>query len=279
MASSAPDLVADGARYRVALARRRVPVMSGCTVVAVEGERQAQVAVVAELDAAGQPIRGTERRLQADAVCLGLGFTPSNEISRALGCRHRVDSSTLGLRAIVDGNGRTTVENVWVIGDAGGIEGARVAQALGVLAGVDVTRTLSGVVDAGLAAELRDAHGAVRRNRQFQRALSQLYRAPAIVDQLATESTLVCRCEHVSLGDVDAALAGGAAHTGAVKRITRAGMGPCQGRYCAAVIATLAARRADRPVDEFSGFAPTPPFRPVSVELLAADAASGPPAT
>ena len=62
---------------------------------------------------------------------------------------------------------------------------------------------------------------------------------------------------------------GGIATIGALKRVTRAGMGRCQGRYCASVLVELAARRAASPIDEDAWFAPSLPFKPLPVGVVA----------
>jgi hypothetical protein len=46
-------------------------------------------------------------------------------------------------------------------------------------------------------------------------------------------------------------------------------MGRCQGRYCAPLLNHLVATRCDRPQDEFSGFAPRVPIKPVTIADLA----------
>ena len=56
---------------------------------------------------------------------------------------------------------------------------------------------------------------------------------------------------------------------GALKRLTRAGMGRCQGRYCAGVLAAMAQRGQADPLGEQAWFAPAPPFKPVPVGALA----------
>lgn len=58
-----------------------------------------------------------------------------------------------------------------------------------------------------------------------------------------TDDTEVCRCEEVSAGSIREAVADlGARDARTVKLLTRAGMGWCQGRMCAAAVACLAAR-------------------------------------
>ena len=46
------------------------------------------------------------------------------------------------------------------------------------------------------------------------------------------DSTLICRCEEVTYGDVKKALEAGLITPGDVRKYTRAGMGSCQGRTC-----------------------------------------------
>ena len=54
-----------------------------------------------------------------------------------------------------------------------------------------------------------------------------------------------------------------------LKRRTRLGMGPCQGRYCAPVAASIIERHTGRPADEFSLFAPRVPIKPMCITDLA----------
>src|SRR5207247_9614560 len=97
-----------------------------------------------------------------------------------------------------------------------------------------------------------------------------------LLDQLADADTLVCRCEEVPLGAVEEALRAGTATSGAVKRLTRAGMGRCQGRYCGPLLVELAARTAAREPDEWSGFAPATPCKPLPAGVIAAAVAATP---
>jgi hypothetical protein len=265
MALAAPDLMWQGLKYVRALRRARVPILYGHSIVRAEGADRVERAVVARLDGEGCPVSGSERAFDVDAVCVGFGFLPSNELARTLGVEHVYDRALGQLVAVRHGAGRTSVEHVWVVGDAGGTGGARLAQAVGELAGADVARSI------GLPAPRSPrAERARRRNERFQRELAALYAAPRLVDQLADAETLVCRCEGVTLGAVDAAFVRGTASIGAVKRTTRAGMGRCQGRYCAPVLAEIAARRSGSPLDEDAWFAPAPPFKPLPVDLVAA---------
>jgi NAD(P)H-nitrite reductase large subunit len=114
--------------------------------------------------------------------------------------------------------------------------------------------------------------------RRFEAALWALFAAPRLQHELASGDTVICRCEEVSRGRLEAALADGAPSIGELKQRTRVGMGLCQGRYCAPVLAALLAERHDRPLDEHAYFAPRLPARPVSIGDLARLAAKREPA-
>lgn len=46
------------------------------------------------------------------------------------------------------------------------------------------------------------------------------------------DSTIICRCEEVTFGEIRKALEAGLVDPVDVRRYTRAGMGSCQGRTC-----------------------------------------------
>ena len=266
MAAADRSLILDGLRYRTSLARGGVPVLYGEMVTTIEGDGRVERATVAQIDIAGCPIPGTERSFEVDAVCMGFGFHPSNEIARALGARHEQRRGQL--QTVVDELGRTSLPNVWVVGDGAEIGGARLAQAVGELAGIDAARALGFKVTAAHEARERDAVRGAARHRRFQAGLAAAFAAPLIEEQLAAPSTQICRCEEVPRDALEQALADGAGHIGSLKRATRAGMGPCQGRYCGPLIAAMTSRRISEELTEMSGFAPSPPVKPVTIADL-----------
>ncbi|MDN3495427.1 FAD-dependent oxidoreductase [Planococcus sp. APC 4015] len=267
MAWNAPGLTRDGVGYLAALARRRVPVLAGSVVESLEGDPQRGVrqATIARLDAQGRAA-GRRRTFDVDAVCLGYGFLPSNDLARSLGCRHEYDPQRGALRTQTDASGRTSVPTVWSIGDSAGVRGAKFAQVQGALAAAAIVADLGGRAPGPDAKTQR----AARRHLSFQQGVNALFAAPVLTDQLAAPSTVVCRCEGVVHGDLVDAMTEGVSSPGAVKRVTRAGMGKCQGRYCGPVLMEMEARLNGRPVSERSGFAPQAPVKPVPLGDVAA---------
>lgn len=272
MLAAAPALVRDGLKDLLCLRRAGVPQHYRHQLVRVEGERRAEAAVLAAIDAGGEVIAGSEQRFAVDAVVIGHGFLPQNELARALGCRHDHDPGFDQLRARLDADGRSSVPEVFIGGDGGGLGGARVALAQGTLAGAAAAADLG----HGSPARVIDAaRAALARHRRFQAALWALYAAPPPGYRLATPETLICRCEEVERATLEAAIADGCGSIGALKRRTRAGMGRCQGRYCAPVMAAMLAEATGRPIDEMAFFAPRAPTRPVPIAAITALAGVG----
>lgn len=60
----------------------------------------------------------------------------------------------------------------------------------------------------------------------------------------------ICRCEEVTLREIEQVIDEGYHTLDDVKRITRAGMGLCQGRSCSKVIARIISQRTGIPIEE-----------------------------
>jgi len=63
-------------------------------------------------------------------------------------------------------------------------------------------------------------------------------------------NTIVCECEQVTLGEIEAALPESRFSLGDIRRRTRLGMGPCQGTFCTHRTAAFAVARGKAPVEE-----------------------------
>lgn len=242
MAAASPDLFAEGAFYLARLAVARVPVLWGSRVRAFEGAERVEAAIVATP-------QGT-RRLLVDVVGVNLGFQSETGLARALGARHVVDGERL--RTETDADGATSLAGVFAVGDGAALGGARVAMARGRLAGLAAARDLGISVQPDKVAAKNSAVATA-----FQAALWRVFAMPP--PEPVADDTIVCRCEEVTAGRLRAELAR-AGSLPALKRATRAGMGACQGRFCAATILRLC---GPPPASERAFAAPRPPLRPV----------------
>lgn len=93
---------------------------------------------------------------------------------------------------------------------------------------------------------------------------------PTTVWSNATESVILCRCEQVTVARIRQAVHGGGATTvNQVKKLTRAGMGLCQGKTCARLLENLLAEMGHPCTEPFKV---RPPVRPIPIGELAATA-------
>ena len=248
----APDLFLDGLRMRGTLIRARVPTLAGWELATCDGTDRLEGITVAPVGGGTQD--SDRQRFDVDMVCVGEGFLPQVEIARALGCACDVDPATGAALPQRDGEGLSSVPGVWIAGDGGGLGGAQMALAQGEIAGAEAVAWLGGP-----GVDVASAHKRLRRAQGFQRMLWSLYRAPP--RPAAEDETILCRCESVTFGAARAAITAGAGDIGALKRVTRLGMGRCQGRYCARPAAAL--------LGGSDLFAPQAPARPVPAAALA----------
>ncbi len=89
--------------------------------------------------------------------------------------------------------------------------------------------------------------------------------------QVLEEETILCRCEGITLGDVRRLIREGYTTVDEIKRISRAGMGPCQARTCGPLIAGEIARLTGRPIESVEPSAHRPPVKPLPLEFFMED--------
>ena len=214
------------------------PVLCGYCVLRAEGGVEGvEALVVAGPDG--------ERRLPCDAVLLGIGAVPVIELLDAAGCRTVFDEARGGWVPVLDEGGRTSLP---FIAAAGGCAGAPHA--------------------AGLAAY----------RMAWVKAL--------VVD--GEGDAHVCRCEEVTARDIlevrpprylgaaprprndtslRALLGEGPPNPDQVKRLTRAGMGVCQGRRCREQVACLLALGSGEDLARVPPATHRAPVRPLPLRL------------
>ena len=200
----------DYARYRTSVRR----IAWGHVIVRAEGDGRVRSATIAAAGPDWAPT-GRERTFEVDAVCTAYGFTPSVELARALGCELRDDG------VAHDEDMRTNVAGRVRRRRGTGVGGADLALAEGELAG------LRGRGRHGVAPALRSRRPQARGLRRNPRGP---LRPAARAARPRHADTVLCRCEDVTAGAIDAAVADGATTMSALKIVTRCGQGPCQGR-------------------------------------------------
>jgi len=151
---------------------------------------------------------------RCDYLACGYHLIPNLELPVLLGCRIEDGFVT------TDDLQRTSVADVFCAGEPTGIGGVELALLEGQIAGL----AAAGKIEEAKKLALRR-----RRSLGFVRALRDATVLDPRLKSLASESTIVCRCEDVAFGALRI-------HPNwrAAKLHTRCGMGPCQGRICGA---------------------------------------------
>jgi NADPH-dependent 2,4-dienoyl-CoA reductase/sulfur reductase-like enzyme len=241
--------------------RARVPRYTGASDIAIEGAAQAEAVTFTA--------SGRARLIACDTVFLHHGVVPNTQAARSLGVRHRWDAAQQCFAPVVDAWGQSDVAGVLIAGDGAGIGGAKVAEIEGHLAALRVAGDL-GHIDAATrdrrAAPLLHAK---RRDLAVRPFLDAAY-PPAAQALAPIDATVICRCEEVTAGAIRGYAKLGCLGPNQTKAYGRAGMGPCQGRYCGLSVTALLAAANGRTEDETGYYRIRPPLKPVTLGELAA---------
>jgi len=157
---------------------------------------------------------GKRKTIACDYVACAYGFVPNIELPMLLGCQI-VDG-----KVEVDRNQRTSVEDIFCAGEPTGIGGVDLSEIEGAIAGhAAVGRT-----------DLADRMlGQKAKWTRFADNLDKAFAIRPEIKNLAQPSTIICRCEDVTVHDLESV-----GDVRSAKLQTRCGMGACQGRICGA---------------------------------------------
>ncbi|MFZ4787392.1 MAG: FAD-dependent oxidoreductase [Rhizobiales bacterium] len=255
-----PLLALNGLDLLWRLKRHTIPVLWGARVEKIEGDKQVEALLVHSLDDSCEPIR-----FEAGVVGLGEGFTAAAELACLLGCEQESNPAA-GQRVEIrrGADGSTSQADIFVVGEAGGFGGAHVAMAQGRLAGQTIAVQFGFHQEEDLSA-LQDVH----KHRLFQKKLWKSFAAPRRSLSDAPPQTIVCRCESLSIGTLRTIIADhDVRDVGTLKRLSRAGMGRCQSRYCGTHLHELL---HEQPGHHTQRLVMQVPVRPVPVASLAVE--------
>jgi NADPH-dependent 2,4-dienoyl-CoA reductase/sulfur reductase-like enzyme len=262
-----PSKGIEAAAYAARLVRHRIPFWTRSVVSSINGADQVRSVTISKINSEGRAKPGSSREISVDLVALGWGFTPSLELVTAVGGDTRVDVDG-SLIAVVDDRQRTTVPGVYAAGEVTGVGGASLAVLEGELAALTVAHDSGHHDDANRSRRLRRG---IARARAFAAAMHRANPVPSNWDEWLTPTTVVCRCEEVSYGEIRQACDElGAEDARTVKLMSRPGMGWCQGQVCGFATAKIAASAGHAPTaDALQSFAKRPLCSPIALQELA----------
>ena len=264
------DLMQDAVFYRWSLIKKRIPMRYGRIIISAEGNERVERVTHARVDKNWKPIPGTEEDLEVDTLCIGYGFVPSNEIFRLLNVAMEYEEIKGGHIVTVDEWGRTSVPHVYASGDGAGVEGSYIAICRASLAAICAAMELNVLTLGQANSEASTFRKELKQRRAFQRALNQSFKIGSGLFDLAERDTIICRCESVTKASIEEAI-DSTMDLSAVKGITRAGMGLCQGRNCQKQIAAMIAKKNKINISDVKLATPRFPARPVTLGAISDD--------
>jgi len=261
-----PALFLEGLGMLAYLKMRGVPVHYGWGIVEAHGTQALDAVTVAPCDRDWSPRRDRQRRITAGALAVGYGFVPRIQLSGLLGLEHAIESD--GTRApVVDEWQRSSRENIYVAGDSAGIQGREAAAMQGKIAALGVLER-RGVIDAGTAERERRVHAKeLRAMKGFRAGIDRACAPGPGLASLPGAATLICRCENVARGDIDAAIEQGVQDMTSLKMRCRVGMGDCQGKMCLPYCTDRLRQATQRP--DIGTIRPRFPLEPLPFAALA----------
>lgn len=265
---------------RAPLSKARVSFFGGHAVKQVLGKAEVEGVRLVRVDEAG-----SECEVACDTVVCAIGAVPNVELMDVLGCRMAFDPVRGGHVPVLDAGGCTSVPSVYAVGDCAGVFDTKIADpeigiSEGRQAGIVAARALGAEIASSdhmaIPAPAFDAFGHWRRWLDAELAAGGM-------------EVMVCQCEEVTrrelvelkpprylnwggsqlkTRDVAALAKDGPVNADQVKRLTRAGMGTCQGRRCREQIQMLLAMSAKVPPEQIPLASYRAPVRPLPLSAL-----------
>jgi NADPH-dependent 2,4-dienoyl-CoA reductase/sulfur reductase-like enzyme len=265
------DFLIEGMRYLRSIQKAGVPLLRSHIILEARGDGQVEEAVIAKVDKNWRPRLNTARSVKVDAICLGYGLVSSTELTMLAECEHKYDIKQGGYIPLRKANMETSVPGIYAVGDGAGVAGRKVAIEEGCIAGISVASASGYISRAKVSQQIRPYHKRLSKINRFRKVLDDISLPRAGLYELATDDTVICRCEDVTLKQLKAALADDTIQIKDFKRMTRMGMGPCEGRMCGPSIIEMLRHRLNATAEDVGCLKPRPSIKPVALGVLAAN--------
>jgi len=131
--------------YNVHAAKLRrcgVPILTRHSILKAYGEDVLKGATIVKLDENWNPIKGTEKDIEVDVICLAVGLSPSIELLRQIGCSTKYIPELGGNVIIHNKYLETEIEGIYIAGDCSGIGEASTAMLEGKIAGLSAVLSI-----------------------------------------------------------------------------------------------------------------------------------------
>lgn len=231
---------------------------------------------------------GSTFDIGCDTIVSALDLVPNVEMFDLLGCTLIWRPELGGFVPAIDADGRTSVGGIYAAGDCTGVSDAAIADPdIAAMAGRRAARAAAR--DAGLDVEALPP-GATIIEQLSDRDGARRQWLASHVDATGSD-LMICRCEEVGVRDLlgvrpprylsynrqklggrdlRTLAADGPINQDQIKRLTRAGMGACQGRRCREQVQLLLAIQGNQPTGSIPLASYRAPLRPLPLNVLSA---------
>jgi hypothetical protein len=209
---------------------------------------------------------------------MAFGAVPNVELAALTGCRIEFDAMRGGWAPALDGDFRSSLANVFVVGDGAGLcDAMHVDSSIAMEQGRRAARAAAGLsASASLPLSIAGAETMLAAARDW---LGTLVKAGGM-------DVMVCPCEEVSrrdlldikppahlgnrrsYGGVAVLSAVGRTSQDSLKRVTRAGMGQCQGKRCRDQVLMLLAAATGTDLGKLVPGSYRAPLRPLPLNVM-----------
>ncbi len=255
------DFLLKGLKMILDIRKSRIPHFKGVTNLKASGDT--------ELTTVEADYGSKKLSFGAEMLLVHFGVIPDTHIYRLAGCHLEWEKHQRYWYPSTDDWGRTNFEQIFAAGDATGVSGALAAEFKGELAALEVAHCL-GIIPKYERDFLAESPLGKLKKDGYPRPLIDSVFAPDPKRFSFEDTTILCRCEHITVGDVRNVLSEGVTDLNEVKTITRCGMGPCQGRMCGPALGEIVAAERDCSILSAGLLTIRPPLKPVPLAEVAA---------
>jgi len=260
-ALKAPEYLRKGLDMRGRVRATGMPWHTGIRGLAAEGEGR--------LERVSFDDAGKRHSIDADVLLLHEGVVPHVQITRQLGCEHEWVDDQRFWRPVLDDWGGTSIEGISVAGDGGGIGGAEAAAVAGRLAALEIAHRLGVLASGGRDARAQSWRAEWSRHMAIRPLLDRLFRPNPEILVPREDDTVICRCEEITRGEIKDVIRNGIQTLNGVKRVTRAGMGLCQGQTCQQLVARILTEELGLSAADIDPTTARGPVRPLRLGVFA----------
>jgi len=213
--------------------------------------------------------KGKTTIIDTQHLFLHQGIVPNVNLAMASQCQHFWQPQQLCWQPQLDDWGQSSQQKISITGDGGGIGGAIAAKLRGNITVQHIASLLGKQTIQQRDRNSRADQKKLARELAFRPFLDTLYRPTEQFRKPADDTTIVCRCEEVTVGDIRQAAKQGCMGPNQLKSFTRCGMGSCQGRQCGLTVSELIANYNQQPVQDSGYYRVRAPIKPLSLSELA----------